>query len=136
MSLHFCLVYAFRPVLRFYINATRPGFTQGRVSVMKAIKPSAPIWKAVGLIMSNHFNYNSKLLVMPRHNIGRHLVATSSALFRASVIKWNDPTYQIHFTAKKGKTKMSILLRLSSFLPLTESLNQGSYLHKIVGNDF
>jgi len=51
----------------------------------------------VSLIMSNHFNYNSKFLVMPRHNIGRHLV------FRASVIKWNDPKYRIHFTAKQGK---------------------------------
>lgn len=99
LSLHFCLVYAFRPVLRFYINATGPGFTQGSVSVIEAIKPSAPIWKGVSLIMSNHFNYNSKLLVMPRHNVGRHLV------FRASVIKWNDLTYRIHFTAKQGKDK-------------------------------
>jgi hypothetical protein len=64
-------------------------FTQGRVSVMKAIKPSVPIWKAVSLITSNHFNYNSKILVMPHHNIGRHLVAISSVVFRASVIKWN-----------------------------------------------
>jgi hypothetical protein len=69
------------------------------VSVTEAIKPSAPIWKGVSLIISNHFNYNSKLLVMPRHNIGRHLV------FRATVIKWNYPTYRIHFTAKQGKDK-------------------------------
>jgi basic membrane lipoprotein Med (substrate-binding protein (PBP1-ABC) superfamily) len=55
--------------------------------------------------MSNHFNYNSKILVMPRHNTGRHLVATSSVVFRASVIKWNDPTYRIHFIAKQVKDK-------------------------------
>jgi hypothetical protein len=72
---------------------------------MKAIKPSAPIWKGASLIMSNHFNHNSKFLVMPRHNIGRHLVATSNEAFTASVIKWNDPKYRIHFTAKPAKDK-------------------------------
>jgi len=67
--------------------------------------------------MSNHFNYNSKLLVMPRHNIGRNLVATSSVVFRASVIKWNDPTYRIHFTAKQGKDKDIDVVKTLSLSP-------------------
>jgi hypothetical protein len=80
-------------------------------------KPSAPIWKAVSLIMGKYFNYNSKLLVMPRHNTGRHLVARSSAVFRGSVIKWNDPTYRIHFTAKQGKDEHVDVVALLSLSP-------------------
>ena len=77
---------------------------------MKAIKTTAPIWKGLSLIMSNHLHYNSKFLVMPRQNAGRRVVATSSVVFTVAVIEWNYPTYRICFTAKQGKDNVIAVL--------------------------